>query len=317
MVAHCLTHGNAYALKSKNGAGVVTEVRAVHPSKVRVVSGKKTELNPEGRWFIVRSNDGESTYSPSEMFELPYLAIDGSVGVSPLAVARRSLGIGLSAEQTSSQFYRRGARPLGFLKSKKSLTDENATRLQSRFESRTSGADNAGKVVVLDNDTEWQGISMPPIDAQLLESRKFTATEIARLFGIPPHLLGDVEKSSSWGTGIEQQMTGFVQFSLLPWLTLIQQRVTRDLLPGGWTAGSWYAEFVVEGLLRGDSAARAQFYASGITNGWFSRNEARSRENLDPREGLDELLVPSNLTLVSVDGSLVPLSSTGVNAQQP
>jgi HK97 family phage portal protein len=195
----------------------------------------------------------------------------------------------------------------------KVLKDGSAERVLERWKDRLKNSAESGNVVVLDADLKFTPVSIPPADAQLLDSRKFGVTEIARLFGVPPHLLGDVDKSTSWGTGIEAQTTGFVVFTDRQWLTLFEQRVTREFLPGGWSAGNWYAEYALEGLLRGDSAARAAFYHQAITDGWMNRNEVRARENLEPQDGLDEFLAPSNLTLISVDGELVPLSAKGTS----
>lgn len=317
IVAHASSWGTGYIRKERDGADIVRRCWPLHPAAVRPEWAEITDMNPGGKVYRCTRRDGtEEILTPWELTELPYLSIDGKAGLAPLTIARRSLGIGLAAEKTSAKFYGSGSRIAGVLQSKKNLNAEQASRLQKDFAARTSGSDNVGRIPVLDNETEFKPIAIPPQDAQLLESRKFTGTEIARLFGIPPHLLGDVERSTSWGTGIEQQMIGFVQFTLLPWLRLIEQRVTRDLLPGGWTAGNTYAEYSVEGLLRGDSAARAAFYHQGITDGWLKRNEARVLENLEPAdEALDEFLVPSNLTLVTVDGNLVPLSANGTGAQ--
>lgn len=313
VVAHAVTWGTGYIHRERDNVGAVVRCWPVHPAAVNVELVARTAANPAGKVFHLTTRDGQLvTLTPYELTELPYLSIDGRRGLAPLQIARQSLGIGLAAERSTARFYAGGSRLQGVLQSKKMLNKEQAERLQRHWEAKTSGPENSGRIPVLDNETEFKPIAIPPQDAQLLESRKFTSTEIARLFGLPPHLLGDVEKSTSWGTGIEQQMINMVQFTLLPWLRLIEQRVTRDLLPGGWNAGRTYAEFSVEGLLRGDSRARAAFYHQGITDGWLRRNEARARENLEPGgEALDEFLVPSNLTLVTVDGNLVPLSAAG------
>lgn len=316
MYANALSWGTAYGRKIRNAAGVVVEVLVVHPSRVQVLQIEATDDNPSGKLYRVTDWRGRSeVITPYELFELPYLSLDGLIGLSPLELFRQSLGSGIAAERTGAKFWANDARLAGVLETDAALDEAQAKRNLRSWREMYSGPANAGKVALLDNGLKFSKLAISPQDAQLLESRKFTVTEIARLFGIPPHLLGDIEKSSSWGTGIEQQMIGFVQFTLLPWLKLVEQRATRELLPGGWTSGSFYAEYSVEGLLRGDSAARGAFYHQAITDGWLSRNEVRVKENLEAGPAsLDEYLVPSNLTLVSVDGQLVPLG--GSNAGQ-
>lgn len=314
--AHAISWGTGYARKVRDGADVVRELWPVHPSAVTVEPTSPTRDNPSGKVFkVVDRRTGEPRRLTSwDLFETPYLSLDGRQGVRPLQVAREALGIALATERTTSSFYRNGGRLSGVLQSKKSLSDEGAGRLKRRFEAKLAGPDHAGSVAVLDQDTEFKAISISPQDAELLESRRFSVTEIARLLGIPPHLVGDVTTSTSWGTGIAEQTDGFVKFTLLPWLLLIEQRVDREVLPGGWYGGSWYSKHSVEGLLRGTPAQRAQFYHQGITDGWLSREEVRSKEDLIYVEGLDEFLVPSNLTLISVDGTLTPLSANGLPA---
>jgi HK97 family phage portal protein len=313
MYANALSWGNAYARKIRNGAGVVVELVPIHPAFVNVDDVPVSDAYPDGKryWLRLRNSPNVLVLSSYEMLHLPYMSVDGLTGLSPLAIARNTLGIGIAAETTAGSLYKNGSRLQAVLKTDQELKKEQAEDRRTRFVQRTTGANNAGGIAVLDKGLEYKTIALSPADAQLLESRKFTVTEIARMFGIPPHLLGDVEKSSSWGTGIEQQMIGFVTFTLLPWLRLVEQRLTLDVLPGEWTRGVWFAEYSVDGLLRGDSAAQASFFHQAITDGWMSRNEVRIIRNLEPIDGLEEYLAPSNLTLISVDGQLVPLSAKG------
>jgi HK97 family phage portal protein len=139
-----------------------------------------------------------------------------------------------------------------------------------------------------------------------LESRRWQTVEIARWFGIPPHLLGDVEKSTSWGTGIEQQNIGFVAYTLRPWLNRIEQRVTREVVE----PATQYAEFLIDGLLRGDTAERYAAYSTGIQWGFITRNEARVKENLVPLDGLDEPLTPLNMSKGDEETPLAPGSTS-------
>ena len=311
LYAHALGWGTGYGRKVRDGADIVVQCWPIHPSKVRSEQVDTSASNPEGILLIVTDRRGQEHRLTSwDVMRLPYLSIDGVSGLSPLQAARTSLGIAVAAEDTAARFYKNGARLSGVLQSKKSLTKDQANRLKSQWRSKNAGVDNVGEVAVLDNETEFKQTMINPADAQVLESRKFSVTEIARMFGIPPHMLGDVTGSTSWGTGIEAQTTGFVVFTDRPWLTMVEQRVTRELLPGGWSAGTEYAEYSLEGLLRGDSKTRAEFYRVLIEHGIISPNEARVLENLPPVDGLDVYMVPKNMELIDrsgVSAGLAPL----------
>jgi HK97 family phage portal protein len=310
--AHAVSWGNAFSRKLRDGSGIVRQVWPIHPSRVRVEEVDPSPANPAGKVFIVRdAKGGETRYTPDEIFHIPYLSLDGLAGIRPLEVMRQSLGIGIAVENEAARFYGNGTRISGILRTEQKLEKGQADTLKARWREKVAGPENAGEIAVLDNGANFQPITLPPGDAQLLESRSFAVDEIARMLGLPPHMLGNVSTSTSWGSGIEQQTLGFVRFSFKHWFDLVEQRVTRELLPGGWDSGSWFAEYDLEGLLRGDSAARAAFYHAGITDGWLNRNEVRVKENREPVDGLDEFIVPSNMTLVSVNGELVPLSAGG------
>lgn len=317
LFANAITWGTGYALKTRNPMGVVTRLTPVHPSAVTIHLTAPDVDNPSGKWWEIRLADGLEpiVVTPRELFELPYLSLDGRIGITPMRVLRESLGIGIAADRTAAGFYGRGAAPGSILTTDQKLDAEDAERLKARWKARFGGPDNAGEVAILDSGAKFVPVSIPPEDAQLLESRQFSVTEIARILGIPPHLLADVERSTSWGSGIESQMIQFVTFTLMPWLRIAEQRATRELLPGGWNGPSW-CEYQIEGLLRADSAARASFFRTAIQVGWMNRNEVRQKENLEPVEGLDDYLVPSNLAAVTDDG-YQPLSAAGTPPAEP
>lgn len=301
--------GTGYARKLRDGSGIVRQIWPIHPSRVRVEEVIPTPDNPAGLIFWVRGLDGfEKPYTTDDIFHLPYMSPDGVVGVRPLQIFRQSLGIAIAGDDSAASFYANGSRLSGILTTKDSLTNDQAESLKARWKRMTAGPRNSGEIAVLDNDATFAPVAIPPADAQLLESRQWAISEIARMVGTPPHLIGDVEKSTSWGTGIEEQVLGWVKFTLDTWLGLSEQRITRELLPGG-DQGPWYAEHSLEGLLRGDSKSRALFYHYGITDGWMNRNEVRSLENLEPEDGLDEFIVPSNMAVIAVDGSMQPLAT--------
>lgn len=307
--------GDCFARKVRNGADVVVQVWPMHPSRMRVEQVDITAANPEGKLFLFSGKNGvEHRWTSWEVFHVPFMSPDGLRGISAFRAFRESLGIALAAEDSAGATFANGSRLSGILKNKGKLNDTSAKALKARWREMHTGPGSTGDIAVLDNDTDFQAISIPPQDAQLLQSRQWSVSEIARMVGVLPFMIGDTEKSTSWGTGIEQQFIGWAQTTIAPSAKNYEEHVTSGLLPGGWNGGSWYAEHSLEGLLRGDSAARAAFYAQGIQWGWLNRNEVRALENREPAEGLDEFLTPSNMTLITFDGKAVPLSQGGADA---
>lgn len=307
-----ISHGNAFARKVRNGADVVVQVWPIQPARVRVETEDPSDRRPDGKVYLVRHprTGREESLSSWEIFHVPFMSPDGVTGLSALQAFRESLGVAIAAEDAAGALYANGNRLAGILQAKDELDEPTVTRWRKRWRQLHSGAESTGDIAILDNGAEFKPVTIPPGDAQLLQSRQWAVGEIARMVGVMPHMIGDTERSTSWGTGIESQFIGWVQTMVMPELINISQIVTADLLPGGWDAGSWYAEHALEGLLRGDSAARAQFYGQLIQWGVMTRNEVRALENLEPLEGLDEPLTPSNMTLVTVDGKFQPLGGT-------
>jgi HK97 family phage portal protein len=308
---HGLAWGNGISRKVRDGSGIVREVWPIHPSAVQIHQEEPTAEDPAGKVFEIRLKSGEQIRRRSwDILHTPFVSFDGLSGVRPLELFRQSLGLAIAGDDSTAKFMANGSRLSGILSSDKNLDQPAADRLKARWKQLTGGVQNAGEIAVLDNGATFTPVSIPPADAQLLQSRQWMVTEIARMVGTPPHLIGDVSGSTSWGTGIEQQVLGWVKFTLQMWITSMEQRWAAELLPP-----SRYVKHSLEGLLRGDSAARAAFYHQAITDGWMTRNEVRQLEDRDPGpDSLDEYLAPSNMTLISVDGQIVPLSSDGVAA---
>lgn len=301
--------GNAFARKYRDGADVVVRTIPIHPRRVRVEPVDYSPLNPEGKMFLVIDRKGQEHRLTSwEVMHIPFMSPDGLEGVSAFSAFRESLGIAIAGEDMAGSLYANGMRQSGIIKSKKKLNDVSAARLKAQARAKFSGTDHAGEVMILDDDAEWQNLSIPPQDAQLLQSRMWSIAEIARMVGVLPHMIGDNEKSTSFGTGIEHQFLGWMRTSLHPSAVNTEQIYTEQLLPGG-RNGPWEAEHSFDGLLRGDSAARATFYAQAIQWGWLTRNEVRLLENLTEADGLDEFLTPSNMTLISIDGTPHPINT--------
>lgn len=293
MYVFLLLWGNAYFLKQRDGGGRIRYLWPLHPGRVRVDRVDPDAQHPGGKVFVVADRDGGTkTYTSYEVLHIPGLGYDGKVGLSRIQLASQALGMGMAAEKYAAQFFGSGQMLSGILTSEQTLTQESAETLKARWREKVVGLGRAHDIAVLDRGVTFTPLSIPAKDAQLLESQQWSVTQIARLFGLPPHAVGDVEKSTSWGSGIEQQTIGMVQFTLQPsYLTRVEKRFTKEVL----TTENVYAEYAVEGLLRGDSAARAAFYAQAVQWGWMTRNEVRVRENLEPIEGLDSVLTPLNM----------------------
>jgi len=208
-------------------------------------------------------------------------------GLSTLQFARSSLGLAQAQERAAGETFRNGMRPSGVLTFDQFLSAENRKIAETRLVEKFAGAMNAGRPMVLEGGTKWQQLTINPEDAQMLESRAFSVEEIARFFGVPPFMIGHTEKSTSWGTGIEQQTIGFQKFTLRRRLKRIEQAVAKQLMTPSDRAAGMTVEFNLEGLLRADSAARAGFYNTMTQIGAMTVNEVRKLENLPPVEGGD------------------------------
>ena len=280
VMGHLNLWGNAYLEKAKDSAGVVGELWPMNPARVQVGRDRQRR-----KVFEVDGNQGRS-YDESEILHIPAWSIDGLTGLSPITYAREYLGAILARDAYYSSVYKNQARPGGFVKVKGMLTKERSDRLRDHFESGYSG-ENVGRTAILEGDTDWIQATMPLKDQQFVEVSRFTITEIARLFGVPPEMIGGDRDSSMTYSTVEGQALAFVKFSLTPWLVRIENALwhDKDLFPDR----DIYPEFLVDGLLRGDSKTRAEVNAIEVGLGIKTRNEARQQENRPPVEGGDEI----------------------------
>lgn len=274
--AHLALWGNAYLRMLKNQNGQVAELWPIHPARVK--AGRESENGTK----VYQVDGGDEAYTDAQIMHIPGFGYDGICGVSPIRFARQNIGLSLAAERYGAQLFGSGSLASGILQTEQRLQQGDADRLKKRWKDRASGLDNAHEVVVLDSGAKFQALSIPPEDAQFIESRRFQIAEVARMYGIPPHMLMETDKSTSWGSGIEQQNLGFVTYTLRRWLIRVEQRVTKALRPQ-----NVFASYAVEGLLRGDSQQRAAFYGQMFHLGVFSTNEIRRLENLPPVDGGD------------------------------
>jgi HK97 family phage portal protein len=273
--SHILLWGNAYLRKLRNQNGQVQELWAIHPSRVK--AGRESENGTK----VYQIDGGEEPYGDDKILHIPGFGYDGICGVSPIRFARQTVGLALAAERYGASLFGNGSLAAGVLQTEQRLEQPQADALKRRWKEKAAGLGNAHEVVVLDAGAKFQQLSIPPEDAQFIESRRFQIAEVARMYGIPPHLLMETDKSTSWGTGIEQQNIGWNVYDLRRWYLRVEQRVSMLFAP------NVFVSYSAEGLLRGDSAARAAFYTQMFHLGVFSTNDIRRLENLPPVDGGD------------------------------
>lgn len=286
MQAHVLLRGNAYAVKVKNSRGEVQSLIPLHPDRMEV--RQLDDLTLEYIW--TRKDGGRVRYKQDEIFHLLGLTLDGIRGVSPITYARETIGLSLAMENHGASVFKNGAKMSGVLKHPNQIGREAMENLKSSLEDFRQGGAQEGKDLVLEEGMSYDRMSMTQEDAQWIESRKFSRSDIAMFFGVPPHMIGDTEKSTSWGSGIEQQSQGFVTYTLEDHLTMWEEGVTVDLIPDERV----YARFQRAALVRGDLKARWGAYKDGMQWGVWSPNEVRALEDENPREGGDIYYDPPN-----------------------
>jgi HK97 family phage portal protein len=275
--------GNAYSEVSRRNDGSV--IALAPPLAPRAVTPRR---NANGDIeYAVSDSRGRRVVASADMLHIRGFGGDPLGGLSTLAFGRQVFGLSLSVEGAATQTFRNGVRPSGVLTIDKALTAEQREKAEQLLQEKYRGTVNAGVPMLLDNGLSWTSISMNPEDAQMLESRRFSVEEICRFFGVPPHMIGHTENSTSWGTGLEQQTLGFQKFTLRRRLKRIEQALEKQLLTPKDRSQGVTVEFSLEGLLRGDSAARVAFYGGMSRIGAMTINEIRALENLPPVEGGD------------------------------
>ena len=285
IVPQMLLWGNIYQEIVENGAGRVLEIWPLSPSTVRV---KQTGRN---LYYWVNDPTQRPILNP---FHIPGLGFDGLTGKSVIGLMRESVGLALTAEQYGASYFGNGARPGGVLETDKSLGDQAAfDRLRKSWNDTYQGAANGSKVAILEQGLKYHQIGLPPEDSQFLETRKFQRSEIAAIFRVPPHMIGDLERATF--SNIEQQSIEFATNTIRPWCVRLEQALNWALLSDAERAAGYYFEFVLDGLLRGDLQSRYAAYATGKQNGFLSTNDIRQLENLDEVDGGDMLWVPANV----------------------
>lgn len=289
LMVHALLYGGGYARIQSGLRGPVDSLPMILPEDIR-----SEKLPGGGLRYQVRGEDGiERPVNAEDIFHLPGLSLDGVNGLSLVQYARESIGLALAAEGYSARFYSQDARPGGILKTDQKLSPESATRSQKSWQAAHSGAGNWHKTAVLDQGLEWQQLGMTHADAELIGQLDWSAADIARFFNVPLHMVQLMTKTTSWGSGIEEMGIEFVVFTLMPWIKNWEQMISKKLILAPQT---YFAEFLVDSLMRGKLTDRYSAYSTGRNGGWLSVNEVRALENLNPVPGGDEYLRPLNMT---------------------
>ena len=310
LMTHLLLWGNAYAQIIRNGKGEVVALYPLMPNRMTVDRDSSGQL-----FYSYQMNNSDAPtmkagtviLKPSDVLHIPGLGFDGLVGYSPIAMAKNAIGLAIATEEYGAKFFANGATPGGLLEYTGTVKDPD--RVRESWNKGFSGSQNAGKVAILEEGMKYTPISIAPEQAQFLETRKFQINEIARIFRVPPHMVGDLEKSSF--SNIEQQSLEFVKYTLDPWVVRWEQSLSRALFTPE-EKKKYFFKFNVEGLLRGDYQSRMNGYATARQNGWMSANDIRELENLDripAEEGGDLYLINGNMLPLVHAGAFADIDS--------
>lgn len=303
LMSHLLIYGNAYSQIIRNGRGDVMGLYPLTPDKMKVDRDDKNRLIYRySRYDEANPNlkeQGEIILKAEDVLHIAGLGFDGLVGYSPIAMAKNAIGISLACEEYGSTFFANGASPSGILEHPGVIKDPEKVRQgwQNAY-----GSGNSHKVALLEEGMKYTPISIPNNEAQFLETRKFQVEEIARLYRVPLHMIGDLDRATF--SNIEQQSLEFVKYTLDPWLVRWKQALQKALFSDS-EKGRYFIKFNVEGLLRGDYASRMQGYSIGIQNGFLCPNDIRTLENMN--------LIPEDKGgfTYMVNGSMTPLNMAG------
>jgi HK97 family phage portal protein len=285
--AHLVLRGNAYCQIVADRKGTIIALEPLHPDRIKIemISGG------EYRYRVLQPSGADLVLGRGEVWHLKGMSFDGILGLNPIELARDAVGMGLSAQEYGARFFQNNARPGGVIEFAGTFKDQTArkTFIES-WQTGQSGL-NQGKTAVLEHDMKYKEIGLNNTDAQFIEARKFQVTEIARMFRVPPHMIADLDRATF--SNIEHQSLEFVLHTMTPHAERWESSIESSLLLD--TEDDIEIEFDFTSLLRGDHAARAAYYNSGINTGWLTRNEARLMEGYDPKPGLDVPLQPLNM----------------------
>lgn len=289
-MVHLLTYGNHYAEKGYDSSGRVQQLWPISPNRVAVKA-----LADGTMYYEVSLPSGEKRkVSFDKIFHIPGPGFDGRVGRSPIAMNREAVGLSIAMERYSAKFFSNDATPRSVLVYPGQVDEEMEANIRESWQKKHGGTDNAHRIAILEEGLKVERVGLPQEDMEFIESRKYQTEEIARIYRVPLHLIQHQEKTTSWGTGVEQLGIGFVQYTMRPWLVRIERAIHQRLLSDA-DKDKYYAEFLVDGLLRGDAKSRAEALQIWRLNGVINANEWRQLENMNPVEGGDEYWRPANM----------------------
>ncbi len=286
-------YGNGYSIIHRNGGAVPIELEWVHPDYVGIYS--------DGTRYVYRVYDsmGRMVYDnllPEDMIHVKALSLDGIIGKPPIEVARESLGFGMATQQAGNKLYENGIRSSGVLSLPGVVDRAKFDKVTSQFDKQYAGTSKTGKTIVLEEGAKFQPLTINPVDAQFLQSREFSVTEVARWFNIPEHLLNNNTRSTF--NNIEHQALEFITYNVRPRARMYEQEFNWKLLGN---SEQFYVEFNLNALLRADAQSRALYYVQMVQNGLMNRDEIRALENLNriPDNQGEEFMTPLNLAFDS------------------
>ncbi|MEL5896964.1 phage portal protein [Clostridium sporogenes] len=300
LMGHLLLWGNSYSQIIRNGHGKVVALYPLLPDKMKVGRSENGEI-----YYLYTSEGKEYLLRNTEVLHIPGLGFDGLIGYSPIAMAKNAIGMALATEEYGAKFFSNGANPGGVLEHPGVVKDPH--RIRDSWNQVYQGTSNAHRVAVLEEGMKFSPIGIPPEQAQFLETRKYQTEEICRIFRVPPHLVGDLERATF--SNIEHQSISFVVHTIRPWLVRIEQSINKALFSEE-ERHKYFVSFLVEGLLRGDYESRMRGYSIGIQNGFMSPNDVRSLENMNP--------IPSDEggNTYMVNGNMLKLKDVGAYASK-
>lgn len=312
MQASVLLRGNAYAWirwDAGRRGSIPRELWPLHPDLVEPELKRDRSIVYHVR---LHESDAPIDVPQEDMLHVRGLSSNGFTGRSVLADARDVIGIAQATQESAGTFWASGGGPDLVLKHPKVLSEKAQKSLEDKFAATYGGNSHQKRVAVLEEGMEVTPVSLTKRDAQFLETRQFQRTEICGMFQVPPHMIGDTEKSTSWGTGIEQQQIGFLQYTMRRWLVTWERAIWQQLIE---QESAFYPEFMVDGLLRGDFKAQMDGYAVGFNNGFLSANDIRRKLNEGPVDGGDTYWRPLNMApLTQVESAEPAVPADGSNA---
>jgi len=283
-----LLYGAAYSYINRSVTGEILELLPMPADKVEMTQAKNYSLS-----YVFTDKDGTKIpLQQNQVLRVTGFTIDGLNGVSPIEYHRQTIGISIAADKYSALSFKNGAKHSGILENDGHFSsDDVARRVRDSWDDSFGGA-NAGKTALLEDGLKWKATNQTNRDLQYIETLKYRVEDIARIFRVQPHKIGHLEKSTN--NNIEHQASEFLTDTMMPWFIRWEQSIARDLL-GRKAAQSYFAEFMIEGMLRGDLASRGEYYMKAVGGPWMSANEVRVRENQNPINGHNEILTPLNM----------------------